>query len=140
MTKSTTIQFATAPQAWARVNQLESQLGLPLSAEETFIEKAWDRIEELEAQVAGKSTTAAPPKAAAAPSSKPLVDPLKHADPQVVAQLSRKMSGIERAAAAQREGRTAKRVPAADFQMPATGWGKAARAQAKLDAARKPKA
>jgi hypothetical protein len=116
MKPTTALEFKTAAQAHARINQLEASLSLPLSAENPVIDAAWDRIEQLEAQLAAKSTAAPPAKTTT------------QAAPHVDAPAKKELHGVERAAAALREGRTAKPTPTGDG-MPATGWGKAARAQ-----------
>lgn len=118
MKPTTALEFKTAAQAHARINQLEASLGLPLSAQNPMINEAWDRIEQLETQLAAKPTT--PPQA------KPSAPAASHVDPSAPAK--KELHGVERAAAALREGRTAKPTPTGDG-MPATGWGKAARAQ-----------
>jgi uncharacterized coiled-coil protein SlyX len=118
MKQTTALEFKTAAQAHARINQLEASLSLPLSALNPMINEAWDRIEQLEAQLAAKST--------AAPPTKTTTQTLSHVDPSAPAK--KELHGVERAAAALREGRTAKPTPTGDG-MPENGWGKAARAQ-----------
>jgi hypothetical protein len=128
MTKSTTIQFASALTAWARVNQLEAMLSLPLSAEQPNINLAWNRIDELEAKLAdlpeAQRTSTPPaskpnqPKAAPAAQSPSETDPIKPAP---------ELTGLARATHANRDPEKAsgKLIDA----MPKTGWGRAARAQ-----------
>jgi hypothetical protein len=128
MTNST-LHYKSAAQCQARINQLEARLSLPLSAEVSCIDEAWLKIDQLEKMLADKSgskgeptaTTQAPPKAAS-PVRSVAVDPEK---PET------ELKGFARAAAAQREGRTQK--PTAALAVPQTGWGRAARAQEKLN-------
>jgi hypothetical protein len=128
MTKPTTIQFATAATAHARINQLEALLSLPLSAEQINIGLAWDRIDELEARQnsENKATTPTAKPAATRPAPKTeFTDPLAHVTKD-------ELRGIARAAAAQREGRTAKPTPKASTA-PLTGVMRAAKAQQELN-------
>jgi Holliday junction resolvasome RuvABC endonuclease subunit len=135
MTKPTTIEFATMATAHARINQLESLLGLPLSAaqpDQFFIDKAWDEIERLEGQLAAK-----PAQAAATPTTgKPVAAPVAAAEKVDPATSAIELRGVARAAAAQREGRTAKPTPSASAA-PLIGVMRAAKAQEALNASRK---
>jgi hypothetical protein len=122
--RNTTIQFATAATASARIAQLQAQLGLSLTATPPTIDQSWDLIEQLEAKLAETSSPASTAVAqhAATPTAK--VDPL-------AAKPDSSLFGVARAAAAQREGRTAKPTPTASSGL--TGVMRAAAAQEQLN-------
>lgn len=69
-------KYASNDAALARVRELESQLGIPLTERCDDITAAWDRIAALEDAAAARTTTASgekpQPKAQPAPQSKPL--------------------------------------------------------------------
>jgi hypothetical protein len=127
------LEYKTPAQAHARVNQLQAQLGLALTAEpEAFINKAWDEIERLEALVDAKPAAAQTTPVVTATKPAPKVeftDPLAHVTKD-------ELRGIARAAAAQREGRTAKPTPGASTA-PLIGVMRAAKAQEALNARKK---
>lgn len=127
-----TIDYKTVAQTHARINQLEALLGLTLSAEEPVIDKAWLRIEELEKMLEEKPGATTPP--APKPSQSKAVPSAGEADPIKPAELH----GVMRAAAAQREGRTAKPTPKASTA-PLTGVMRAAKAQDELNRQRQNK-
>jgi hypothetical protein len=124
--RTTTIQFATAATASARITQLQAQLGLPLTAAPQTIEQSWDLIEELETQLAAKGDLVVATPAKATPAKvAPAIAKVTAAKPELF--------GIQRAAAALREGRTA--TPTAST-VPLTGVMRAAAAQEKINARR----
>jgi beta-phosphoglucomutase-like phosphatase (HAD superfamily) len=90
--------YKTGAQCHARINQLEALLSLSLSAEEPLIDKAWLRITELEKMLEDKPTSAPPARSTP---SKATTQLAAKADPSATP-----LYGIERAAAALREGRT----------------------------------
>ncbi|MEY2499822.1 MAG: hypothetical protein QOI07_156 [Verrucomicrobiota bacterium] len=131
MTKPTTLQFATMATAHARINQLESLLGLPLSAEQPVIGKAWDEIDRLEALLAAKPTQPATPTTPAAPTKPTPAANDEVTDPPTNAP-QHELRGIARAAAAQREGRTAKPTPTVSAKL-LVGIMRAAKGQEEIN-------
>ena len=119
--------YPTAELAHLKINSLLTKLGratVPESEMIAFMDDYLARIDELEAELAAKSDAPAQPPAPAPAKAKIVVPPTKADAPKSKPELR----GVQRAAAAQREGRTQRPTLSAS-SVPETGWGRAARAQ-----------
>jgi hypothetical protein len=118
--------YPTAELAWLKITALQRKLGLPETPEanmESFMDRYLASIDQLEDQLySGSNAAAVTPAGPLTPTKPPI-----QVDPPIPKVAAPELFGVSRSAAAQREGRTAAPQATGDG-MPATGWGRAARA------------
>ena len=129
--KADTLQFATEETAHARVNQLQAQLGIPLTAAAETINEAWDQIEALESKLTQGTATATAPQPTP---TKPAPVTVPSNQPKARNVSAHYVGGLARSIAA----RTGEQAPAPTTnETELTGIARAAAANAKLQASRR---